>query len=60
MLAGGVMDGVIVRDLQLPEHARHAYVLRPLPARAQRMQAEVQRLRRRLLGIAPISRASIR
>ncbi len=55
--AGASVDGVIVRDLQLPETARHAYVLRPLPARARRLNAWHAVLRRTLLGIHPISHA---
>lgn len=53
--AGASVDGVIVRDLQLPEAARHAYVLRPLPARARRLNTWHASLRRTLLGIQPIS-----
>lgn len=54
--AGASVDGVIVRDLQLPEAARHAYVLRPLPARARRLNAWLTKSRRQLLGVVPISR----
>lgn len=53
--AGASVDGVVVRDLQLPEAARHAYVLRPLPARARRLNAWHASLRRVLLGIEPVS-----
>lgn len=55
MSAGASVDGIIVRDLQLPETARHAYVLRPLPARARRLNAWHAVIRRALLGIQPIS-----
>jgi hypothetical protein len=51
------VDGIIVRDLQLPETARHAYVLRPLPARARRLNAWHIVLRRAHLGIQPVSHA---
>lgn len=56
MSAGAMVDGIIVRDLQLPEQARHAYVLRPLPARARRLNTWLNLVRRRLLGIVPVSR----
>ena len=55
--AGASVDGLIVRDLQLPEAARHAYVLRPLPARARRLNNWQAGLRRMLLGIQPMSHA---
>lgn len=42
---------------QLPETARHAYVLRPLPARARRLNAWHAELRRIFLGIVPVSPA---
>lgn len=42
---------------QLPETARHAYVLRPLPARARRLNAWHAELRRTFLGIVPMSPA---
>eukprot|EP00887_Chlorella_sp_A99_P007742 scaffold20.g7742.t1 len=54
--AASSIDGVIVRDLQLPEAARHAYVLRPLPARARRLNAWLTGRRRQLLGVVPASR----
>jgi hypothetical protein len=57
ILAGASVDGMIVRDLQLPDGAKHAYVLRPLPARARRLNGWVQSLRRYLLGVTPISPA---
>jgi len=57
IIAGASVDGVIVRDLQLPEGAKHAYVLRPLPARARRLNGRVQSLRRYLLGVTPLSPA---
>lgn len=40
---------------QLSQSARHAYVLRPLPARARRLNTWHAALRRTLLGIAPVS-----
>lgn len=58
--AGISVDGIIVRDLQLPEQARHAYVLRPLPARARRLNSWLNLLRRQLLGIVKVSRAKFR
>ena len=57
MSAGSSVDGIIVRDLQLPETARHAYVLRPLPARARRLNAWHVKLRRAHLGITPVPHA---
>ena len=43
--------GIIARDLQLSELARHAYVLRPLPARAKRIFDSLVRVRRQVLGV---------
>lgn len=43
--------GIIVRDLQLSELARHAYVLRPLPARAKRIFESLVTVRREVLGV---------
>lgn len=40
---------------QLSQSARHAYVLRPLPARARRLNTWHAALRRTLLGISPVS-----
>ncbi|KAL4553401.1 hypothetical protein Ndes2526B_g03263 [Nannochloris sp. 'desiccata'] len=57
IIAGASVDGMIVRDLQLPDGAKHAYVLRPLPARARRLNGWVQNIRRYLLGVTPISPA---
>ncbi|RMZ56604.1 hypothetical protein APUTEX25_004768, partial [Auxenochlorella protothecoides] len=59
-LAGATLDGVIVRDLQLPERAQHAYVLRPLPVRARRLSHWVASMRRRFLGIRRVSPARLR
>lgn len=47
---GGVR-GVIARDLQLSELARHAYVLRPLPARTKRIFKKLSEVRREALGV---------
>lgn len=60
VVAGLSVDGIIVRDLQLPEQARHAYVLRPLPARARRLNTWLNLLRRQLMGISYISPAKLR
>jgi hypothetical protein len=57
IVAGASVDGMIVRDLQLPDGAKHAYVLRPLPARARRLNGWVQNIRRYLLGVIPITPA---
>lgn len=43
--------GMIVRDLQLSELARHAYVLRPLPARAKRIFGSLVAVRREVVGV---------
>ena len=59
VVAGASVDGVIVRDLQLPDGAKHAYVLRPLPARARRLNAWLQGIRRQLLGVVPVSKALV-
>jgi hypothetical protein len=52
--AGGSIDGVLVRDLQLPDVAKHAYVLRPLPARARRLNAWLNEVRRIMLGVTHV------
>jgi hypothetical protein len=57
IVAGASVDGLIVRDLQLPDGAKHAYVLRPLPARARRLNGWVQSVRRYLLGVTSMSPA---
>ena len=57
--AGASLDGVLERDLQLPEGARHAHVLRPLPARARRLTVWIAGLRRNLLGVTPLSRGQL-
>lgn len=55
VFAGLSVDGIIVRDLQLPDVAKHAYVLRPLPARARRLNAYSHEVRRLLMGITQLS-----
>lgn len=47
----GSLSGIIARDLQLSELARHAYVLRPLPARAKRIYEHLLKVRREVLGV---------
>lgn len=59
-MAGLSVDGIIVRDLQLPERAQHAYVLRPLPARARRTAQWLGAMRRRWLGIRTVPLARLR
>ena len=60
IVAGASVDGIIVRDLQLPDGAKHAYVLRPLPARARRLNTWVQNIRRVLLGVVSVSRPRVK
>lgn len=55
VVANASIEGIIVRDLQLPDVAKHAYVLRPLPARARRLNAWVQNMRRMVLGVTSMS-----
>jgi len=50
-VASLTVDGVLMRDLQLPDGAKHAYVLRPLPARASRMNSSIRHARRIMLGM---------
>jgi hypothetical protein len=57
LAAGVAVDGILVRDLQLPEAAKHAYVLRPLPARAKRLTQFISHTRRHMLGIVATSPA---
>ena len=47
----------MVRDLQLPEAAKHASVLRPLPGRARLLNAWGSATRRHFLGITPLPHA---
>lgn len=56
--AGGAsIDGVLARDLQLPDGAKHAYVLRPLPARARRLKTFLHEVRQHMLGLKSVSHA---
>jgi hypothetical protein len=55
VVANASIEGIIVRDLQLPDVAKHAYVLRPLPARARRLNAWIQNMRRTVLGVTSMS-----
>lgn len=54
---GAIIDGVLVRDLQLPDAAKHAYMLRPLPARANRLSKWLNGARREVLGLQKVSDA---
>lgn len=36
--AGLLIDGLMARDLSCPSTAKHAFILRPLPTRAERLQ----------------------
>lgn len=49
-LKGGIR-GIIARDLQLSELARHAYVLRPLPARTKRIFKKLSDVRKEAIGV---------
>lgn len=55
--AGLTMDGVLVRDLQLRPASKFAYLLRPLPARAEQLNDYATRYRRRILRVVAISKA---
>lgn len=55
----GSLSGIIARDLQLSELARHAYVFRPLPARAKRIYANLLKVRREVLGVEEPSVAKL-
>lgn len=54
----GGMRAVIARDLQLSDLARHAFVLRPLPARAKRIFDRLGSLRREALGVTGVRKSS--
>lgn len=49
--AGLVVDGILVRDLQMKPDSRVAHFLRPLPARAAKLATYVTKFRRRLLRL---------
>ena len=49
-----LVDGLLVRDLQLGPEARFAYLIRPLPARAKQLSERATFFRRRLLRVDPV------
>jgi hypothetical protein len=51
------MDGVLARDLQLRPASKFAYLLRPLPARAEQLNEYATRYRRRILRVVNITKA---
>ena len=55
--AGLTLDGVLARDLQLRPSSKFAYLLRPLPARAEQLNDYATRFRRRILRVVALSRA---
>ena len=50
-----LVDGLLVRDLQVGPEARFAYLIRPLPARAKQLSERATFFRRRLLRVDPVS-----
>ena len=57
MMVKGSVRAVIARDLQLSEVARHAYMLRPLPARAKRIFDRQTSIRREALGVIHVRKS---
>ena len=55
--AGLTLDGLLARDLQLRPSSKFAYLLRPLPARAEKLNEYATRFRRRILRVVNLSRA---
>ena len=55
--AGLTMDGVLARDLQLRPTSKFAYLLRPLPARAEQLNEYATRYRRRILRVVSVTKA---
>lgn len=51
VIADACIDGLVIRDLQLSDLAKHSYVLRPLPARTKRIYSDIVRARREVLGV---------
>ncbi len=49
-----LVDGLLVRDLQVGPEARFAYLIRPLPARAKQLSERATFFRRRLLRVDPV------
>lgn len=58
--AGVRLDGILVRDVQLPLGHKYAFLLRPLPARAKRLTAYAARQRRYTLRYVMPTRAQQR
>ena len=57
-LHGGVMvDGMLVRDLQLKPDSKYAFFLRPLPARAKALNERAAKFRTQLLRVVQTSKA---
>lgn len=55
-LRGGLsVEGLLVRDLQLPPTSRFAYFMRPLPARAEELTRHATRFRTRMLRVVNVS-----
>ena len=52
-----VVDGILVRDLQMKPDSPHSHFLRPLPARACLLATYVAKFRRRLLRLTSYSLA---
>ena len=57
---GCVLDGLLVRDLQVAPTSRHAHFLQPLPAKCAQLTAYSTRFRRRLLRLGDIPRGQKR
>ena len=57
---GCVLDGLLVRDLQVAPDSRHAHFLQPLPAKCGMLSRYSTRFRRRLLRLGEIPKAQKR
>ena len=51
---GAVLDGLLVRDLQVAPVSQHAHFLQPLPSKTAQLAAYSTRFRRRLLRLNEI------
>ena len=54
---GLVLDGLLVRDLQVAPGSTHSHFLQPLPARARQLTGYATKFRRRLLRLLDYSEA---
>ena len=54
---GLVLDGLLVRDLQVAPGSTHSHFLQPLPARSRKLTGYATKFRRRLLRLLDYSEA---